>query len=121
MLIGTIAIAGIPPFSGFFSKDEILAAAFAHSTTFYVVGVITAMLTSFYMFRMMYLTFWGKFRGTHDQEHHLHESPPSMTIPLIVLAILSAIGGMIGVPAVMGGHHELGAYLAPVFEAQPKY
>jgi NADH-quinone oxidoreductase subunit L len=120
MLIGTIAIAGIPPFSGFFSKDEILAAAFAHSTTFYVVGVITAMLTSFYMFRMMYLTFWGKFRGTHDQEHHLHESPPSMTIPLIVLAILSAIGGFIGVPAVMGGHHELGAYLAPVFEASTK-
>ncbi|MDB5029929.1 NADH-quinone oxidoreductase subunit L [Mucilaginibacter sp.] len=120
MLVGTIAIAGIPPFSGFFSKDEILAAAFAHSTTFYVVGVITAMLTSFYMFRMMYLTFWGKFRGTHEQEHHLHESPPSMTIPLIVLAILSAIGGMIGVPAVMGGHHELGAYLAPVFEASNK-
>ncbi|MEO7213021.1 NADH-quinone oxidoreductase subunit L [Mucilaginibacter sp.] len=120
MLIGTIAIAGIPPFSGFFSKDEILAAAFAHSTTFYVVGVITAMLTSFYMFRMMYLTFWGKFRGTHEQEYHLHESPPSMTIPLIVLAILSAIGGMIGVPAVMGGHHELGAFLAPVFEGSTK-
>ncbi len=120
MLVGTIAIAGIPPFSGFFSKDEILAAAYAHSTTFYVVGVITAMLTSFYMFRMMYLTFWGKFRGTHEQEHHLHESPPSMTIPLIVLAILSAVGGMIGVPAVMGGHHELGAYLAPVFEASHK-
>ncbi|TSD64584.1 NADH-quinone oxidoreductase subunit L [Inquilinus sp. KBS0705] len=120
MLVGTIAIAGIPPFSGFFSKDEILAAAFAHSTTFYVVGVITAGLTSFYMFRMMYLTFWGKFRGTHEQEHHLHESPANMTIPLIVLAILSAIGGMIGVPAVMGGHHELGAYLAPVFEQSTK-
>jgi NADH-quinone oxidoreductase subunit L len=120
MLIGTIAIAGIPPFSGFFSKDEILAAAYAHSVTFYVIGVITAMLTSFYMFRMMYLTFWGKFRGTHEQEHHLHESPPSMTIPLIVLAILSAVGGMIGVPAVMGGHHELGAYLAPVFEESHK-
>ncbi len=120
MLVGTIAIAGIPPFSGFFSKDEILAAAFAHSTTFYVVGVITAGLTSFYMFRMMYLTFWGKFRGTHEQEHHLHESPANMTIPLIVLAILSAVAGMIGVPAVMGGHHELGAYLAPVFEASHK-
>jgi NADH-quinone oxidoreductase subunit L len=115
MLVGTIAISGIPPFSGFFSKDEILAAAFAHSTTFYVVGVITAGLTSFYMFRMMYLTFWGKFRGTHEQEHHLHESPASMTIPLIILAILSAIAGMIGVPAVLGGHHELGAFLSPVF------
>ncbi|MES2807131.1 MAG: NADH-quinone oxidoreductase subunit L [Bacteroidota bacterium] len=116
MLIGTIAIAGIPPFSGFFSKDEILAAAFAHSTTFYVVGVITAMLTSFYMFRMMYLTFWGKFRGTHEQEHHLHESPPSMTVPLIVLAVLSAVAGFIGVPHVLGGHHELNEYLKPVFE-----
>jgi NADH-quinone oxidoreductase subunit L len=120
MLVGTIAIAGIPPFSGFFSKDEILAAAFAHSTTFYVVGVITAGLTSFYMFRMMYLTFWGKFRGTHEQEHHVHESPANMTIPLIILAILSAIAGMIGVPAVLGGHHELGAYLAPVFEQSTK-
>jgi NADH-quinone oxidoreductase subunit L len=117
MMIGTIAISGIPPFSGFFSKDEILAHAFAHSTTFYVVGVFTAMLTSFYMFRMMYLTFYGKFRGTHDQEHHVHESPATMTIPLVVLAILSIVGGFIGVPEVLGGHHELGAYLAPVFKA----
>jgi NADH-quinone oxidoreductase subunit L len=116
MLIGTIAIAGIPPFSGFFSKDEILAHAYAHSTTFYVIGVFTAMLTSFYMFRMLFLTFYGKFRGTHEQEHHLHESPPSMTIPLVVLAILSMIGGFIGVPEVLGGHHELEHFLAPVFE-----
>jgi NADH-quinone oxidoreductase subunit L len=117
MMIGTIAISGIPPFSGFFSKDEILAHAYEHSTTFYVIGVFTAMLTSFYMFRMMYLTFWGKFRGTHEQEHHLHESPATMTIPLIVLAILSIVGGLIGVPEVLGGHHELGQYLAPVFKA----
>jgi len=116
MLIGTIAIAGIPPFSGFFSKDEILAHAYAHSTTFYVIGVFTAMLTSFYMFRMLYLTFYGKFRGTHEQEHHVHESPATITIPLIVLAILSMIGGMIGVPEVLGGHHELEHFLAPVFE-----
>ncbi|MEZ2337437.1 NADH-quinone oxidoreductase subunit L [Mucilaginibacter sp. RCC_168] len=116
MLIGTIAIAGIPPFSGFFSKDEILAHAYAHSTTFYVIGVFTAMLTSFYMFRMLYLTFYGKFRGTHEQEHHVHESPATITIPLIVLAILSAIGGFIGVPKVLGGHHELEHFLAPVFE-----
>ena len=116
MLIGTIAISGIPPFSGFFSKDEILAHAYAHSTTFYVVGVFTAMLTSFYMFRMLYLTFYGKFRGTHEQEHHVHESPANMTIPLIVLAILSIVGGFIGVPEVLGGHHELEHFLAPVFE-----
>ncbi len=115
MLIGTLAISGIPPFAGFFSKDEILAHAFAHSTTMYVIGVITAMFTSFYMFRMLYLTFYGKFRGTSEQEHHLHESPPSMTTPLVVLAILSIIGGFIGVPEVLGGHHWLEQFLAPVF------
>ncbi len=115
MLIGTLAISGIPPFAGFFSKDEILAHAFAHSTTMYVIGVITAMFTSFYMFRMLYLTFYGKFRGTSEQEHHLHESPPSMTIPLVVLAILSIIGGFIGWPEVLGGHHWLEHFLAPVF------
>jgi NADH-quinone oxidoreductase subunit L len=116
MLIGTIAISGIPPFAGFFSKDEILAHAFMSSTTLYVIGVITAMFTSFYMFRMLYLTFYGKFRGTHDQEHHLHESPASMTIPLIVLAILSAVGGLINWPESLTGHHWLETFLAPVFE-----
>ncbi|MBK0379827.1 NADH-quinone oxidoreductase subunit L [Mucilaginibacter segetis] len=120
MLIGTLAISGIPPFAGFFSKDEILAHTFEISTSFYVIGVITAGLTSFYMFRMMYLTFWGKFRGTHEQEHHVHESPASMTIPLIVLAILSTIGGFIGIPELMGGHHELEHFLAPVFEGSNK-
>jgi len=116
MLIGTIAIAGIPPFAGFFSKDEILAHAFAQSPTLYILGVIGAMFTSFYMFRLIFLTFYGKFRGTHDQEHHLHESPPSMTIPLIVLAILSVIGGFLNVPESLGGGHWLANYLAPVFK-----
>jgi len=116
MLIGTLAISGIPPFAGFFSKDEILAHVFMHSTPMYIIGVVTAMFTSFYMFRMLYLTFYGKFRGTHEQEHHLHESPPSMTIPLVVLAILSIFGGFIGVPEALGGHHELEHFLAPVFE-----
>jgi len=120
MLIGTIAISGIPPFAGFFSKDEILAHAFMHSTTFYVVGVITAMFTSFYMFRMLYLTFYGKFRGTHEQEHHLHESPSTMTIPLIILAILSAAGGLLGVPESLGGGHWLEHFLAPVFKDSVK-
>src|SRR6201996_2857213 len=117
MLIGTLAISGIPPFAGFFSKDEILAHVFVHSKTMYIIGVITAMFTSFYMFRMLYLTFYGKFRGTAEQEHHLHESPPTMTIPLIVLAILSIIGGFIGIPEALGGHHWLEHWLAPVFEA----
>ncbi len=116
MLIGTIAIAGIPPFAGFFSKDEILSHVYEHNQILWVLGVIAAMCTSFYMFRMLYLTFFGKFRGTHEQEHHLHESPVSMTFPLIVLAILSAVGGFINVPSVLGGHHWLQNYLAPVFE-----
>ncbi len=116
MMVGTIAIAGIPPFSGFFSKDEILAHVYEHNKVFWMIAVIGAMFTSFYMFRMMYLTFNGSFRGTTDQEHHLHESPASMTIPLIVLAVLSALGGLIGIPAVLGGGHWLENFLAPVFE-----
>jgi NADH-quinone oxidoreductase subunit L len=116
MFIGTLAISGIPPFAGFFSKDEILAHAFAHSPILYVLGVIGAMFTSFYMFRMMYLTFSGKFRGTEEQEHHIHESPANMTIPLIILAVLSIVGGFLGVPEALGGHHWLEHFLAPVFE-----
>jgi len=116
MMIGTIAIAGLPPFSGFFSKDEILAHVYEHNKVFWAIAVIGAMFTAFYMFRMMYLTFSGSFRGTTDQEHHLHESPASMTIPLIVLAVLSALGGLIGIPAVLGGSHWLESFLAPVFE-----
>ena len=117
MMIGTIAIAGLPPFSGFFSKDEILAHVYESNKIFWLIAVIGAMFTAFYMFRMMYLTFNGKFRGTTEQEHHLHESPASMTIPLIVLAILSAVGGLIGIPAVFGGNHWLAGFLAPVFAA----
>lgn len=111
MLIGTIAISGIPPFSGFFSKDEILAHVYEHNKVLWLVGMITSMLTAFYMFRMMFVTFWGKFRGTHAQEHHLHESPSTMTIPLIVLAILSVLGGALGLPEFWGTpnwmHHWL--------------
>ncbi|HRD39190.1 MAG TPA: NADH-quinone oxidoreductase subunit L, partial [Bacteroidia bacterium] len=70
MLLGTIAISGIPPFSGFFSKDEILAHTYEHSKLLWVLGMIASMLTAFYMFRMLFLTFFGKFRGTHEQEHH---------------------------------------------------
>ena len=98
MLIGTIAISGIPPFSGFFSKDEILAHTYEHSPVLWFFGMVASMLTAFYMFRLLYLTFYRKFRGTHEQEHHLHESPKSMTIPLVVLAILSVVGGLIGLP-----------------------
>lgn len=110
-LIGCLAIAGIPMFSGFFSKDEILAATFAQNKVIYVLGLMGAMMTAFYMFRLYTLTFTGKFRGTHEQEHHLHESPAAITIPLIVLAVLSIIGGYIGLPPVISEHHTLAEFL----------
>ena len=115
-LVGCIAIAGIPPFSGFFSKDEILSAAYGRNPVYYVVGVFTALLTAFYMFRLYATTFRGSFRGTHDQEHHLHESPAAITIPLIILALLAAVAGFLGIPEVMAPHaHWLEHYLEPVF------
>src|SRR3569833_1019631 len=113
--IGCVAIAGIPPFSGFFSKDEILAAAYAKNPVFYAVGLFTAMLTAFYMFRLFASTFSGLLRGTHEQEHHLHESPSAMTIPLIVLAVLAAVAGFVGIPeALVPNAHVLGKFLGPV-------
>ncbi len=116
-LIGCLAIAGIPGLSGFFSKDEILAGAYGHSQIIYGVALFAALLTAFYMFRLYFITFTGTFRGTHEQEHHLHESPAAITIPLVVLAILSIIGGYIGVPEALGGHHELATYLSPVVKS----
>jgi NADH-quinone oxidoreductase subunit L len=113
-LIGCLAIAGCPPFSGFFSKDAILMGAFEHNKLFWGLAVFAAMMTSYYMFRLYFLTFSGKFRGTHEQEHHLHESPSAMTIPLIVLAILAVIGGFVGVPHILGGHNEIATFLQPV-------
>jgi NADH-quinone oxidoreductase subunit L len=120
MLIGTLAIAGLPPFSGFFSKDEILAHVYEHDKIMWVIGVFTAFLTAFYMFRMLFLTFFGIYRGTHHAEEKIHESPKTMTIPLIVLAILSAVGGFIGIPEVLGGHHWLSQWLSPVIMHHPE-
>lgn len=117
MLIGTIAIAGIPPLAGFFSKDEILAHAFTHNKMLWIGGFIGALFTAFYMFRMLFLTFYGKFRGTFEQEKHLHESPLVMTLPLIVLAILSCCGGFLNIPEALGGHAGLSSFLQPVFAA----
>jgi NADH-quinone oxidoreductase subunit L len=115
-LLACLAIAGMPPFSGFFSKDEILAATFARSPLLWGIGVAGAIMTAFYMFRLYAMTFLGKFRGTEAQEHHLHESPKAITIPLIILAILSVIGGWIGIPEIfMHGGHRLEAFLEPVF------
>lgn len=114
-LIGCLAISGIPPFSGFFSKDEILAHAYEHNKVLWAMGLLTAFLTAFYMFRLLFLAFFGEFRGTAEQKHHLHESPASMTFPLIVLAVLAAVGGFMGAPMFTGGHHYLAEYLAPIF------
>lgn len=114
MLLGTIAISGIPPFSGFFSKDEILAHTYEHSKLLWVLGMIASMLTAFYMFRMLFLTFFGKFRGTHEQEHHLHESPSSMTIPLMVLAALSVLGGALGLPEFWHMPNWMSEHLSPI-------
>ncbi len=113
-LVGCIAIAGIPGFSGFFSKDEILAGTFSSSPVLYGATLFAALLTAFYMFRLYILTFTGKFRGTHEQEHHLHESPALMTVPLVVLAVLAVIGGYINVPEALGGHLELAHFLEKV-------
>jgi NADH-quinone oxidoreductase subunit L len=120
-LIGCIAISGIPPFSGFFSKDEILAAAFEKNPVYWGIGVATAGLTAFYMFRLYATTFLGSFRGTHEQEHHLHESPKAITLPLIVLAVLSVIGGFFNVPEVLGGHSSLHEFLSPVLTTEIKH
>jgi NADH-quinone oxidoreductase subunit L len=117
-LAGCIAIAGIPPFSGFFSKDEILVHAFAANPVYYVIGLAGALMTAFYMFRLYAMTFRGTFRGTHDQEHHLHESPWQMTMPLVVLAVLAIVAGFVGIPELFAADaHKLEHYLAPVFKA----
>lgn len=115
ILIGTLAIAGVPPFAGFFSKDEILAATYSHSMPMFIVMSITSVLTAFYMFRLLFLTFYGTFRGTKDQEHHLHESPKNMTIPLIILAVFSTISGFFGMPEIFSETHSLKEFLAPAF------
>ena len=110
MLVSTLAIAGIFPFAGFWSKDEILMVAFEHNKALWIIGSIASIMTAFYMFRLMYLTFFRDFRGTEEQKHHLHESPSLITIPLIILAILATIGGLINLP----GSNWLTHYLGPI-------
>lgn len=114
-LIGTIAISGLPPFSGFFSKDAILTASYFNSMTVFLVLTVTSILTAFYMFRLYFMVFWGDFRGTAHQREHLHESPPSITFPLIILAFFAAVGGFFGLPEIFGDHNWIHHYLAPVF------
>jgi NADH-quinone oxidoreductase subunit L len=116
-LIASLSIAGIPGLAGFFSKDEILWMAYASGPVgkfVWILGAVTALLTAFYSFRIVFLAFHGSFRGTREQEHHLHESPRNMTIPLIILGIGSVAAGWVGIPAALGGHNAIAEFLAPV-------
>jgi len=121
-LIGAIAIAGVPFLSGFFSKDAILTQAFAHKQYFiWILGVLGAILTAFYMFRLIFLTFYGEERLEPEAKEHLHESPPVMTIPLGILAFFSIIAGFIGVPAVFGEKlNRFNQFLEPVMKPGPE-
>jgi len=116
-LIGTLAITGIPPLSGMISKDEILTNVYAKSPVLWGLVLFSAALTAIYMFRLLFLTFFGEFRGTEEQKHHLHESPAVMTLPLIVLAILSVIGGFINLPHFAGHEYsqKLAHWLEPIY------
>lgn len=113
-LLSSLAISGIPPFSGFFSKDEILMTAFHNNIALWVIASLASLMTAFYMFRLLYLTFFKEFRGTEHQKSHLHESPGLITFPLIVLAILATIGGLISLPT----NSWLNGYLAPLFSKE---
>ena len=119
MLISTLAISGIFPFAGFWSKDEILMTAFEHNKTLWIIGSVASIMTAFYMFRLMYLTFFREFRGTEEQKHHLHESPSLITLPLIILAALATVGGLINLPGNNWLNHFLEPILATKIEHKP--
>jgi NADH-quinone oxidoreductase subunit L len=123
MLIACFAIAGIPPLAGFFSKDEILWSAFkigGYGRVVWVIGFVVAGLTAYYMFRLYHRTFSGVFRGTDEQDAHVHESPSSMVVPLQVLAVGTVLAGLVGIPAVLGGMFHIPNlfehFLEPAFE-----
>jgi len=124
MFIATLAIAGIPPFAGFFSKDEILWQSWTSEGGAYrwlwLIGYGTALMTAFYMFRLMYLTFHGRPRMSHEVEHHIHESPKSMTVPLVILAFFSLFAGFLGWPHSLGGKDRFEAFLHPVFAREAR-
>jgi NADH-quinone oxidoreductase subunit L len=124
MFIATLAIAGIFPFAGFVSKDAILWESWTRDPSGYrilwAIGWVTAGLTAFYMFRLMFLTFHGSARMSHDVEHHIHESPRSMTAPLVVLAFFSVFAGFLGWPHSLGGSDRFGEFLKPVFAPETR-
>ena len=119
MIIATLAIAGIPPFAGFFSKDEILWQTWTSEGGAYrllwIIGYVTALMTAFYMFRLMFLAFHGRPRMSHEVEHHIHESPRSMTVPLVILAICAIFAGWLGWPRSLKGSDHFAKFLEPVF------
>jgi len=127
MLIATLAISGIPPFSGFFSKDEILAAAFARGReqplyyAYYAMGILAALLTAFYMARLIAMTFLGSNRTGEKERAHLHEAPAVMTGPLVVLGVLSLAGGVLNLPAFVGGGAALERWLDPVVSPAERF
>ncbi|TAL28592.1 MAG: NADH-quinone oxidoreductase subunit L [Nitrospirae bacterium] len=118
MLLASLSIAGVPGFAGFFSKDEILWLAYSGPSPVgkfvWLIGTIVAFLTAFYSFRLIFLTFHGKFRGTHEQEHHLHESPKFMTIPLMLLCVGAIASGWVGIPHLLGGGAHFTEFMKPV-------
>ena len=117
-ILGALAISGIPPFSGFFSKDEILMNLYEKNKLIWVLASISSMLTAFYMFRLVFLTFYGDLR---KDASHIHESPWSITLPLIILAVLSAFGGLLNIPKIFNGSEDLHEFLSPVFTSSTKF
>jgi NADH-quinone oxidoreductase subunit L len=124
MFIATLAIAGIFPFAGFFSKDAILWETWSREgdafRILWCIGYATAFMTAFYMFRLMYLTFHGRPRMSHEVEHHIHESPISMTAPLVVLALCAIVAGWLGWPHSLGGSDRFTKFLEPVFASEAR-
>ena len=118
MLLASLSIAGIPGLAGFFSKDEILWLAYSGPSPIgklvWAIGTVVAFLTAFYSFRLIFLTFHGKFRGSHEQEHHLHESPKVMTIPLMILCVGAVASGWVGIPSLLGGGGHFTEFMKPV-------
>ncbi|SPP99959.1 NADH-quinone oxidoreductase, subunit L [Candidatus Sulfobium mesophilum] len=118
MLIASFSIAGVPGLAGFFSKDEILWLAYSNPNpagkVVWLIGTFVAFLTAFYSFRLIFLTFHGTFRGTHEQEHHLHESPKSMTVPLMLLCVGAVASGWVGIPHLLGGGAHFTEFMKPV-------
>ena len=118
-MAATLAISGVPPFAGFMSKDEIIWQAISHGHPIvWAMLLFGAGITVFYMFRQVYMTFFGEFRGTHEQEHHLHESPPSIAYVLIVLGALSVVGGLVKIPEFIATFKPFEEFLAPVFSSE---